>query len=184
MQNTVLLLLGFVLLVLQASASALINIHPFSPNLLLPMVIYLGVSQEVGLVRGGMLAFVLGYFLDSFTGSPMGLHTFVLVATYMLARGAGLSLFLRGPLFQIGLMFAVSVIAGGTILALRAIFERPAAFEAGTVGDTVYTLVAPALTTAALAPLVFIAVRRIDQLALRRVSRSSTPSTSDGPSAP
>jgi rod shape-determining protein MreD len=182
MQNAVLLLLGFVLLILQASASALANMHPFSPNLLLPVVIYLGVSHDVGLVRGGMLAFVLGYLLDSFTGSPMGLHTFVLVATYMLARGAGLSLFLRGPLFQIGLTFAVSVIAGGTILALRAIFERPAAFEAGTVWDTVYTLVAPALTTAALAPLVFLVVRRVDQLVARRTSRANT--TGEGPSAP
>ncbi len=184
MQNAVLLLLGFVLLVLQASASALVNVHPFSPNLLLPVVIYLGVSHDVGLVRGGMLSFVLGYLLDSFTGSPMGLHTFVLVATYMLARGAGLSLFLRGPLFQIGLTFAVSVIAGGTILALRAIFERPAAFDAGTVFDTVLTLVAPALTTAALAPLVFIAVRRVDQLALRRATRTTAPGAGEGPSAP
>lgn len=183
MQNAVLLLLGFVLLIVQASATALINVHPFSPNLLLPVVIYLGVSHEVGLVRGGMLSFVLGYLLDSFTGSPMGLHTFVLVATYMLARGAGLSLVLRGPLFQIGLTFAVSVIAGGTILALRAIFERPAAFEAGNVGSTVLTLIAPAATTAALAPLVFLAVQRIDQLVLRRTSRAST-RRGEGPTPP
>ena len=173
MQNAALLLLGFALLVVQASATALVNVHPFSPNLLLPMVIYLGVSHDVGIVRGGMLAFVLGYLLDSFTGSPMGLHTFVLVATYMLARGAGLSLVLRGPLFQIGLTFGVSVIAGGTILALRAIFERPAAFEAGTVGDTALTLVAPALTTAALAPLVFFAVRSFEQLSTRRSGRAA-----------
>ena len=172
MQNAALLLLGFALLIVQASATALVNVHPFSPNLLLPMVIYLGVSHDVGIVRGGMLAFVLGYLLDSFTGSPMGLHTFVLVATYMLARGAGLSLVLRGPLFQIGLTFGVSVIAGGTILALRAIFERPAAFEAGTVGDTTLTLIAPALTTAALAPLVFFAVRGFEQLATRRSGRA------------
>ncbi len=183
MQNAALLLLGFALLVVQTSATALVSVHPFSPNLLLPMVIYLGVSHDVGIVRGGMLAFVLGYLLDSFTGSPMGLHTFVLVATYMLARGAGLSLVLRGPLFQFGLTFAVSVIAGGTILALRAIFERPAAFEAGTVGDTVLTLVAPALTTAALAPAVFFAVRSFEQLAARRATRAHA-GPGEGPGAP
>ena len=182
MQNAVLLLLGFLLLVVQASATALVNIHPFAPNLLLPVVIYLGVSHDVGLVRGGMLSFVLGYLLDSFTGSPMGLHTFVLVATYLLARGAGISLALRGPLFQVGLTFAVSVIAGGTILALRAIFERPAAFEAGSIGGTVLTLVAPAVTTAVLAPLVFLAVRRVDMLVVRRAARAA--GTTEGPTPP
>ena len=97
--------------------------------------------------------------------------------------GAGLSLVLRGPLFQFGLTFAVSVIAGGTILALRAIFERPAAFEAGTVGDTVLTLVAPALTTAALAPAVFFAVRSFEQLAARRATRAHA-GPGEGPGAP
>ena len=133
MQNAVLLLLGFVLLIVQASATALINVHPFSPNLLLPVVIYLGVSHEVGLVRGGMLAFVLGYLLDSFTGSPMGLHTFVLVATYMLARSKHRWLFrLAAAVLLIAAVdaaiYVMHTLSGGPVPLLLPVLQRLALF--------------------------------------------------------
>jgi len=94
--------------------------------------------------------------------------TFVLVATFVVSRFAGLRLFLRGPLFQVILTFLVSVLAGGTILALRAIFEKPAPFPVGTASSTVLTLVGPALSTALVSPLVFVAVRRVDGLVGKR----------------
>lgn len=168
MRTLALISLGFSFLVLQAAVDALISVHPFAPNLLLPMVIYLGVAQDVDLLRGAALSFALGYLLDSFCGSPMGLHTFVLVATYLVARGAGLSLFLRGPMFQIGLTFVVGLLSGGAILALRAIFEHPAPFPVGTASDTALSLLVPSCMTALASPLVFLAVRRIDGAASRR----------------
>lgn len=173
MRNVALLALGFFLLVAQATFTTLVHVHPFTPNLLLPVVIYLGVSQDVELPRGAALSFVFGYLLDSFGGSPMGLHTFVLVAVFLLARGAGFSLFLRGPLFQIGLTFAVGLLAGGTVLALRAIFEQRPPFPAGGPLHSVLSLLAPSFITALLAPIVFLAVRRIDALAVRRPSEGS-----------
>ena len=173
MRNAALILFGFTILVFEATTTALGPIHPFTPNLLLPVVIYLGVSQDVELVRGAALSFVLGYLLDSFGGSPMGLHTFVLVAVFLLARGAGFSLFLRGPLFQIGLTFAVGLLAGGTILALRAIFEPRPPFPSGSAWDAFKSLLAPAFITALLAPLVFLAVRSVDSLTARRPSEGT-----------
>jgi rod shape-determining protein MreD len=134
----------------------------------LPVVIFLGVSHDVHIVRGASLSFVLGYLFDSFTGSPMGLMTFVLVATYILARFAGLRFFLRGPIFQIILTFLVGLLTGGTVLALRAIFETPAPFPAGTALDTSLVIVIPALTTAIISPVIFAAVRRIESVATRR----------------
>lgn len=175
MRNAAILFFGFALLVFQATATTLVPIHPFTPNLLLPVVIYLGVSQDVELVRGAALSFVLGYLLDSFGGSPMGLHTFVLVAIFLLARGAGFSLFARGPLFQVGLTFAVGLLSGGTILALRAIFEKRPPFPAEGAWHATKSLFAPAVITAIAAPLVFMAVRRIDSLVARRPSEG-TPS--------
>ena len=168
MRNAALIALGFGLLVFQTAVGTLISVHPLAPNLLLPMVIYLGVSHDVHIVRGAAISFVLGYLLDSFCGSPMGLQTFVLVATFMVARGAGLRLFMRGPAFQILLTFFVGLLAGGTILALRAIFERPAPFPAGNAWTTVASLVIPSGVTALAAPLVFLAVRRVDALVARR----------------
>jgi rod shape-determining protein MreD len=173
MRNAAVLLLGLGLLLLQTSLSTVFNPHPFVPSLLLPVVVYLGVTHDVGLGRGTSLAFVLGYLLDSFTGSPIGLHTFVLVATFLLARGAGISLSMRGPLFETGLAFVFAVLAEGTILALRAIFERPAPFASGDAGLVLISLTAPAATTALLAPLVFQAVRRIDGLLQPRRSEGA-----------
>ena len=75
---------------------------------------------------------------------------------------------MRGPLFQIVLTFAFGVLAGGAVLALRAIFEPPAPFPIGSVSDTVLSLTEGAAATALLSPLVFMGVRRLDALVSRR----------------
>jgi len=167
-RNLAFVLLGFLLLVQQAAVGVMVPLDEWAPNLLLPIVIYLGVAHDVHIVRGVSLAFVLGYLLDSFCGSPMGLQTFVMVATFLVARGAGLNLFMRGPLFQIALTFVFGVLAGGSILALRAIFEPPAPFPTGSVTDTVVALTAGAAITALLSPAIFLVVRRLDALVTRR----------------
>lgn len=193
LRNFALLSFGFALLVGQAALGAIVTVHPFTPNLLLPIVIFLGVQNDVHLLRGALLSFLLGYLLDMFCGSPVGLCTFVLVATFMVARGAGIRLFLRGASFQIGLVFVASLLAGGTMLALRAIFSPPEAFplempatgpaadaveamasnpdaseRVGSVVATAWMLLASAAATALPAPVLFAAARRIDSLRARR----------------
>lgn len=168
MRNAAFVVLGFFLLVTQAAIGALVPSNAWAPNLVLPIVLYLGVTPDVYIVRGAALSFVLGYMLDSFCGSPMGLFTFVMVAMFMAARGTGLNLFMRGALFQIVLTFGFAVLAGGAVLALRAIFEPPAPFPTGTVMETVYSLLAGALVTGVVAPVLFFGVRRMDALVTRR----------------
>ena len=161
-------MLGFGILVFQAAVGAMIPLEDWAPNLVLPIVIYLAVAHDVPIARGAFTAFVLGYMLDMFCGSPMGLQTFVMVATFLIARGAGVNLFMRGPLFQIAITFGFAVVAGGSILALRAIFEPPAPFPLGSVTNTVVSLLAGAAVTALVSPLAFAAARRIDGLVTRR----------------
>lgn len=168
MRNAAFVLLGFLVLVLQSAISTRISLDVWSPNLLLPIVLYLGVSHDVHIVRGASLSFVLGYLLDSFSGSPMGLSTFVMVATFLVARGAGLNLLMRGQLFQIVLTFAFGVLAGGAVLALRAIFEPPAPFPITGVIGTVLTVGAGAAITGVLAPVMFFGIRKMDALVTRR----------------
>lgn len=175
MRNVAFIALGFLILILQAAVSSLVPMRWLAPNLLLPVVIYLGVSHDIGIVRGAALSFVLGYLLDSFCGSPMGLQTFVMVATFMAARGAGLKFFLRGPLFQVGLTFGVGVGAGATVLALRAIFEPPSPFPVDEVWPTVVSLVVPALVTAIFSPIVFAVARRIDSALTRPREEGASP---------
>jgi len=165
LRSLALLALGFALLVLQSALTVVVPIYPFTPNLLLPVVIFLGVSHEVPVVRGALTSFVLGYLLDLFCGNLMSLQTFLCVATFMLSRGAGLRLFMRNPGFQVLLAFFVALMAGAATLALRGVFGTSVPFPAGGGWSTALSLLAPATATGVAAPLVFALVRRIDQVA-------------------
>jgi rod shape-determining protein MreD len=173
MRSAAFVLLGFLLLVVQAAVAVLMPLGEWAPNLVLPIVIFLGVANDVHVVKGALLSFVLGYLLDSFCGSAMGLSTFVIVACFLIARGAGLNLFMRGPALQGLTCFVFALIAGGGLLALRAIFEPPAPFPLDSATHTITSLVAGAASTAVAAPVIFALVRRIDGLVTRR--REETP---------
>jgi rod shape-determining protein MreD len=163
-----LVLLGFVILVLAGAVSTVFSLGPFAPNLILPMVIFLGVAPDVSIVRGVIVSFLLGYLLDLLTGNPMSLETFLCVATFLVARGAGLRLFLRGPAFQVGLTFLATLVAGGASLALRALFESQPPFAVHTATETLTTLVGPAVATALMAPFVFGLAQRVDGMSAGR----------------
>jgi len=164
---------GFALLILQTALAMLFPMANYAPNLLLPITIYLGVSAEVPMVRGTIVGFLLGYLLDSFCGNPMGLHTFVMTASFMVARGAGLRLFPQGPGFQVLLAFLMAIGFGATVLALRAIFEQETiVIEPTSARDTALALIKPAFVTALVSPLVFAGVRRLE--AVGRLRREAT----------
>jgi rod shape-determining protein MreD len=153
---------GFLLLAAQATLATLIPMQTFAPNLMLPIALALGVSPEVYLVRGASVCFVLGYLLDAFCGNPLGLQTFVLVASFMLARGAAVRLLPHGPMF-IGLFTLVTaIISGFTILALRAMFEKRSEILTYDAFGTVRMVLQSAFATALVAPPIFSAVKRID----------------------
>jgi len=166
--SVVLVLTGFIVLVIQSGLSTVYSVPALAPNLMLPVVIMLGVSQEVPIVRGATVSFVLGYLLDGFSGNLMSLQTFILVATFMLARVAGLRLFLRGPAFQIALTFLVALVAGGAILALQAIFAESPNIPLEDTWSQAAALCATAVTTALCAPLMFRGVNAIDSVLSRR----------------
>ena len=162
MGSLLLVLYGFGLLVLEAALSTLIPMHAFAPNLILPIAIYLGVSPEVQIARGASICFVLGYLLDSFCGSPMGLQTFVLTASFMVARGAGLRLFPQGLGFQMLLTFLMAIAYGATVLALRAIFEQPQVPMLGeSTSVRAFFRVESPIATALVSPLVAAGTRRM-----------------------
>jgi rod shape-determining protein MreD len=160
--------LGAALLVVQSTIGALLPIHPFEPNLLLPMAFFLGVSPEVRTVRGAFISFGLGYVLDLFAGYPMSLYTLLLVATFLVARGAGLRFFPRNVAFQMLLTFAVALIVGGAAVALRTMFGRRDLPPIGDGWTALPAVLASAFTTALLSPVLFALVERVDTIAAAR----------------
>src|SRR5262245_21446377 len=115
--------------------------------------------HEYSIARGAALSFLLGYLLDSFAGAPVGLFTFITVATFVVSRAAGVKLAAQTLLTKIALAFVFALLEGVLVLVLTAIFgvdpARPRALAA---------LVAPhALATALFAPLVFGLAERVHQ---------------------
>jgi rod shape-determining protein MreD len=120
------------------------------PALVLPLILFMGV-HEYSLARGAAVAFVLGYFTDVVGIAPVGLYTFTYVATFILARGAGVRLAAQTTWMQVLLVGAFAVLQSTMILVLLAIFGRDA-----WVPRALYPLALPhAVATAAVAPIVF-----------------------------
>jgi rod shape-determining protein MreD len=139
-------LLGYTLLVHAAHA----RLGRPIPALVLPLILFMGV-HEYSLARGAAVAFVLGYATDILGIAPVGLYTFTYVATFVLARAAGVRLAAQTAGLQVLLVGAFAALQSTMILVLLAIFGRDA-----WVPRSLYPLALPhAVSTAAIAPLVF-----------------------------
>jgi rod shape-determining protein MreD len=120
------------------------------PALALPVILFMGV-HEYSLARGAAVAFVLGYATDVLGIAPVGLYTFTYVATFVLARAAGVRLAAQTTWMQVLLAGAFTVLQSIMVLVLLAIFGRDA-----WVPRSLYPLTLPhAIATAAVAPIVF-----------------------------
>jgi rod shape-determining protein MreD len=120
------------------------------PALVLPVILFMGV-HEYSLARGAAVAFVLGYATDVLGIAPVGLYTFTYVATFVLARAAGVRLAAQTIWMQVLLAGAFTVLQSIMVLVLLAIFGRDA-----WVPRSLYPLTLPhAIATAAVAPIVF-----------------------------
>jgi hypothetical protein len=105
----------------------------------------------------------------------MSVHTFLTVATYLIVRGMGLRVFLRGPWFQVGLTFVASALFGLATTGVRSVFEAEAPFMVdGGSRLLLISTVSTALMTAITAPLVFKAMRSIEDTATGRRESAST----------
>ena len=161
MRNTAFLAIGVVLLIVQSNLFRLIgrlHIPGATPSLLLPLVVFMGV-HEYSIARGAALSFLLGYLLDSFSGSPQGLFTFITVATFVVSRAAGVRLAAQTLLTKIALAFVFGLVEGVLVVVLTAIFGGDAARSRALA-----MLVAPhAIATAACAPFIFSLAERVHQ---------------------
>jgi len=154
--NVLTLLTGVALLLLQGILARHLPTEYVAPSLVLPMVLYMAVG-EFSLERGVSLSFVLGYLTDAFLGSALGLWTFALVSIFLLARVAGLKLFLHGMVFQVLLTFVGSLTVGVIMTGLLLVFDRRPLSVLGAMG----VVASQSLATAACAPAVFALLARV-----------------------
>jgi rod shape-determining protein MreD len=167
MRDLMVLGMGFLLVVLEAALGTVTRLGPLMPNALLPMVIYLGMAPDTSLARGAVLSFALGLMLDSASGHPMGLMTFVHVLTLIGARAGAFRLIMRGRVSQI-LITAIAAAAGSLIaLSLVRILRPGEQLDSVSLRYTLVAVLAPSLATGAIAPFMFKLVRRIDSMRRR-----------------
>lgn len=190
MRNTAFVLLGFLLLVVQSnlfralrlargllgsvvgavSGTPVEGVTPLldglgallaTPNLLLPLLVFTGV-HEYSLTRGTLLAFLLGYTLDVFAMAPVGLFTVVSVATFVMARVAGVRMAAQTVVTQVALAFVFAAAQGVLVFVLLAIFGRNPYGARALAG----VLLPNAVATACVAPLVFWGAERLHRLTM------------------
>jgi rod shape-determining protein MreD len=161
MRNVGFLVAGLLLLLVQANLFRVLSwthIPGLIPSLVLPLIVFMGV-HEYSLVRGAAVAFVLGYATDLIGIAPVGLYTFTSVATFLLARSAGVRLAAQTMWMQVVLAFSFALVHSITILVLLAIFGRG---KDGWVPRLLYPLALPnALSTSVVAPLIFYLAQRL-----------------------
>ena len=161
MRNTAFLAIGIGLLIIQSNLFRLVGrlqISGATPSLLLPLVVFMGV-HEYSMARGAALAFLLGYLLDLFSAAPIGLFTFITVATFVVARAAGVRLAAQTLLTKVALAFAFALLEGVLIIVLTAIFSTYTARPRARASLVLPPAVCPEL----FAPFIFNVDERVHQ---------------------
>jgi rod shape-determining protein MreD len=154
---------SFFLLILQATFAQIIPFDIFIPNLSFPIVLYIAL-HDYNASHGVVLAFAIGYLTDIFAGSPMGLHTFMTVAVFLVSRVAALRLFFQGWFFEIILVFVLACLSSMILLLIRALFDK----DFGSLLIHFKIVVSRAGATAIFAPLIFGITGWIDRVIPRR----------------
>ena len=113
-----------VAMLVQSSVLAIVPRLPVVPDLILVLVVHLGLRYHgVGGVVG---AFLLGYFLDTFSGTVPGMNAFAMtavwVAVYLVAR----SLWTQGWFSAVVVVFFGGCVRQVAVAAVATLVERPA----------------------------------------------------------
>lgn len=159
MRNSAFLLTGIGLLFLQSVffwLTGWIPLPGITPSLILPLIVFMGV-HEYSLARGAALAFFFGYGMDLLASAPVGLFTFVSVATFVLARAAGVRLAAQHIITQMPLALVFSVVQSIMVLVLLAIFGK----NPHGPRDMLALVLPHAISTALFSPAIFAIGARI-----------------------
>ena len=114
----ILLLLACALLFLvsQTTLLPLLLPHYFKPELLLLLVVYLCLTEN--LIRGAFLAWGIGFLLDSCGGTNLGLHATIYLGIFIVGRSSVQALNTESPLLLLFMVFCASLLQCGLLILL------------------------------------------------------------------
>lgn len=90
--------------------------HYFKPELLLILVVYLCLTES--LIRGALLAWGIGFLLDSCGGTQFGLHATIYLGIFIVGRTSVKALNTESPLLLLFMVFCASLLQSGLLILL------------------------------------------------------------------
>ncbi len=151
-----LLLVGVLFLALQATLLASNPIQRIRPDLLLILTLYLGLSSYP--ISGVILAFILGYLMDLFSGNSFGLYAFSRPLIFSIAQLFRNRVYLESFPSQSLFVFILALVEGLLILILlKALSPTPL----GNLYPLWFTAFLPqSFCTALISPILFFLFNR------------------------
>jgi len=142
-------LTGTIALLLQTTVLHALTGGRIIPDLVLILCVYLGLYEHN--IGGATGAFLLGYLLDSFSGSLVGLHAFAMTTVYLVVYLVSRRLWMDNTFSGVAMVFLGSLLKGIAIVVALAAYLSIDRMSFGVA----QTLFAEALLAAALTPVLF-----------------------------
>ena len=105
-------------MLLQTTVFRALPLVPIVPDVLLVLAVYLAIRHQTA--SGALGAFVLGYFVDTFSGTLLGLNAFTLTAVYLGVHGVARHLWLERGLPLMIVVFCAALARDVAAIALLA----------------------------------------------------------------
>lgn len=145
---------GSLALLLQTTVLHTLTGDRVIPDLALILCVYLGLYEHS--VAGATGAFLLGYLLDSFSGSLVGLNAFAMTSVYTMVYLISRRLWMDNALSSVAMVFLGTLVKGLAILAALVAYLS---LDDRLSLTAMQVLLAEALLAAALTPVVFGLIR-------------------------
>ena len=146
-------LAAVVLVLLQTSVVPLVPMLPVVPDLLLVLTVWVGLRHHG--MGGAVGAAALGYVLDTFSGTTLGVHMFALSAAYVSAFVLARMVWTEGGLSSVLVTFAAACTRDVALVVAGMLAGSPAAYGR----HIMQYIFVDALAAASVAPAVFAFVR-------------------------
>ena len=144
-------------LVIVSSLEAALPVAVPTPDVVLLVVLFVGLSARGRIASVCALALVLGWFADLFSGAPKGLHMVAYALIGLAARGASARILVRGPSLVAATALFFALVEGALVVGLRTSLSPQLGW------GSLRQVPLAALATAIVAPFVFRMLARLDR---------------------
>jgi rod shape-determining protein MreD len=143
---------AIVAMVLQTSVFPSIRVLPVAPDLMLVLAVYLGVFHRN--MGGALGAFLLGYFMDAFSGVRLGVNAFAFTLVFAGVQMVARSIWVQGSVPVMAVVFVAGCVRGLVMITILTLAGGTPLWH-HVLWYTVVESIAAALT----APAIFAAVQ-------------------------